>query len=100
MDEAIFAPSKQERQVAVDVIKEEATAACEEKFGEEFDPDHVKMAFEIIQEEVYRDNILQKGNAPMDAGLPTCAKSAVKRAWFHAFTDPPSLPAAKRNPLS
>ena len=61
MDEAIFAPSKQERQVAVDVIKEEATAACEEKFGEEFDPDHVKMAFEIIQEEVYRDNILQKG---------------------------------------
>ena len=58
------------------------------------------MAFEIIQEEVYRDNILQKGKRADGAGLPTCVKSPVKRAWFHAFTDPPSLPAAKRNPLS
>ena len=61
MEEAIFADSKQERQVAVDAIKEEATTACEEKFGDEFNPDHVKMAFEIIQEEVYRENILIRG---------------------------------------
>ena len=61
MEEAIFADSKQERQVAVDVIKEEASAACEEKFGDEFNPDHVKMAFEVIQEEVYRENILIRG---------------------------------------
>ena len=61
MEEAIFAPSKQERQVAVDAVKEEASAACEEKFGEDFDPDHVKMAFEVIQEEVYRENILVRG---------------------------------------
>ena len=38
MEEAIFADSKQERQVAVDVIKEEANSACEEKFGDEFQP--------------------------------------------------------------
>ena len=61
MEDAIFADSKQERQVAVDKIKEEAATACEEKFGEDYDEDHVKMAFEVIQEEVYRENILDKG---------------------------------------
>ena len=61
MEDAIFADSKQERQVAVDAIKEEASKACEEKFAENYDEDHVKMAFEVIQEEVYRDNILGKG---------------------------------------
>jgi polyribonucleotide nucleotidyltransferase len=35
MEEAIFADSKQERQVAVDAIKVEADKACEEKFGPE-----------------------------------------------------------------
>ena len=90
MDEAIFAPSKQERQVAVDVIKEEATAACEEKFGEEFDPDHVKMAFEIIQEEVYRDNILQKGKradgrGPSDLREISCETGVVPRVHGSAI---------------
>ena len=61
MDEAIFADSKQARAEAVDVIKEEALVACEEKFGEAFDPSHVKMAFEVIQEDVYRENILIRG---------------------------------------
>ena len=90
MDEAIFAPSKQERQVAVDAIKEEATAACEEKFGEEFDPDHVKMAFEIIQEEVYRDNILQKGKradgrGPSDLREISCETGVVPRVHGSAI---------------
>jgi len=61
MEEAIFAPSKQERQVAVDQVKDEASKACEEKFGDDFDPDHVSMAFEVIQEEVYREKILVRG---------------------------------------
>ena len=61
MDEAIFADSKQARAEAVDVIKGEALVACEEKFGEAFDPSHVKMAFEVIQEDVYRENILIRG---------------------------------------
>lgn len=90
MDEAIFAPSKQERQEAVDVIKQEASAACEEKFGEEFDPDHVKMAFEIIQEEVYRDNILQKGKradgrGPSDLREISCATGVVPRVHGSAI---------------
>ena len=90
MDEAIFAPSRQERQEAVNVVKEEATAACEEKFGEEFDPDHVKMAFEIIQEEVYRDNILQKGKradgrAPADLREVTCETGVLPRVHGSAI---------------
>ena len=84
MNEAIFAPSKQERQEAVNVVKEEAEAACEEKFGDEFDPDHVKMAFEIIQEEVYRDNILQRGKradgrAPADLREINCETGLIPR---------------------
>jgi polyribonucleotide nucleotidyltransferase len=84
LDEAVFAPSRQERQEGVNVVKEEASAACEEKFGEDFDPDHVKMAFEIIQEEVYRDNILQKGKradgrAPADLREVTCETGVLPR---------------------
>ncbi|MBP51846.1 MAG: polyribonucleotide nucleotidyltransferase [Opitutae bacterium] len=84
MDEAIFAPSKQERQDAVDVIKEEATTACEEKFGDEFDPDDVKMAFEVIQEQVYRENILERGKradgrGPDDLREITCETGVLPR---------------------
>lgn len=61
MDEAIFADSKQARAEAVDVIKADALVACQEKLGEDFNPDHVKIAFEAIQEEVYRENILIRG---------------------------------------
>ena len=84
MEEAIFAPSKQERQVAVDAVKEEASKACEEKFGEDFDPDHISMAFEIIQEEVYRENILIRGKradgrAPADLREITCETGVLPR---------------------
>jgi len=90
MDEAIFAPSRQERQEAVNVVKEEATTACEEKFGDDFDPDHVKMAFEVIQEEVYRDNILQKGKradgrAPADLREVTCETGVLPRVHGSAI---------------
>jgi len=90
MDEAIFAPSKQERQEAVNLVKEDATAACEEKFGDDFDPDHVKMAFEVIQEEVYRDNILQKGKradgrAPADLREVTCETGVLPRVHGSAI---------------
>jgi len=84
MEEAIFADSKQERQVAVDAIKEEADKACEEKFVDDYDADHVKMAFEVIQEEVYRDNILGKGKradgrGPDDLREITCETGVLPR---------------------
>ncbi|MDG1132376.1 MAG: polyribonucleotide nucleotidyltransferase [Opitutales bacterium] len=84
MENAIFADSKQERQVAVDAIKEEADKACEEKFGDDYDSDHVKMAFEVIQEEIYRENILIKGKradgrGPDDLREVTCETGVLPR---------------------
>ena len=70
-------PPSRKRQVAVDAVKEEASAGMREKFGEDFDSDHVKMAFEVIQEEVYRENILVRGKradgrGPNDLREITC----------------------------
>lgn len=90
MEEAIFAASKQERQVAVDAVKEDATVACQEKFGDDFDEDHVKMAFEVIQEEVYRENILEKGKradgrGPADLREITCETGVLPRVHGSAI---------------
>ena len=90
MEEAIFAPSKQERQVAVDQVKEEASKACEEKFGDNFDPDHVSMAFEVIQEEVYRENILVRGKradgrGPADLREISCETGVLPRVHGSAI---------------
>ena len=90
MEDAIFADSKQERQVAVDAVKVEADKACEEKFGDDYDPDHVKMAFEVIQEEVYRENILDKGKradgrGPDDLREITCETGVLPRVHGSAI---------------
>jgi polyribonucleotide nucleotidyltransferase len=90
MEEAIFADSKQERQDAVDVIKEEALVACEEKFGEDFNPDHVKMAYEVIQEDVYRENILVRGKRadgrqPADLREISCETGVLPRVHGSAI---------------
>lgn len=62
LPEAVFQGSKQDREAAVDAIKEEAAKYVEEKVGEEeFDENQISMAFEILQEEVYRENILASG---------------------------------------
>jgi len=90
MEDAIFADSKQEREKAVDIIKVEAQAACEEKIGEEFDPNHVKMAFEVIQEEVYRENILVRGKRadgrqPADLREISCETGVLPRVHGSAI---------------
>jgi len=60
--DAVFKESKQEREAAVDALKEEAAAAMLERDGEEnFDKHQIMLAFEVLQAEVYRDNILEKG---------------------------------------
>jgi polyribonucleotide nucleotidyltransferase len=90
MQEAIFADSKQEREVAVSGIKDEARAACEERLGDDYDKNHVSMAFETIQEEVYRDNILERGKradgrAPGDLRKVTCETGVVPRVHGSAL---------------
>ena len=91
MEEAIFADSKRERQVAVDAIKEEATTACEEKFGDEFNPDHVKMAFEVIQEEVYRENILIRGKRADGRQPDELREITCETGVLPVYTDPQFL---------
>ncbi len=60
--EAVFQDDKLEREAAVEAIQEEASEKLLEKLGEEeFDPNQVRMAFEVLQEEVYRSNILSRG---------------------------------------
>ncbi|MEM0965631.1 MAG: polyribonucleotide nucleotidyltransferase [Verrucomicrobiota bacterium] len=62
LEEAIFIADKQSRGEAVGKIKEEVSEAVKEKVGEEdFDPDQISLSFEVLQEEVYRSNILEKG---------------------------------------
>lgn len=60
--DAIFQDSKQAREKAVDEIKEGASAFVLEKVGEDnFDENQISMSFEVLQEEVYRNNILELG---------------------------------------
>ena len=99
MEEAIFADSKQERQVAVDKIKEEAATACEEKFGEDYDEDHVKMAFEVIQEESTAKTFSTKENVQMVADLPIFAKLPAKLESCPVFMVLQSLPEEKPSHL-
>ncbi len=68
--EAIFQDSKAERQKAVDQVREVTEKELAEAFGEDgFDPDHVRMAFEELQEEVYRSHILDHGKRADGRGV-------------------------------
>ena len=62
LSDAVFTDQKQDRDDAVKAIMEETSLKVKEKEGEDnFDPNQVRMAFEILQENVYRENILEKG---------------------------------------
>ena len=60
--EAVFQDNKLKRQADVDALMNETAEAVKAKIGEEeFDMAQIKMAFEVLQEEVYRENILDAG---------------------------------------
>lgn len=68
--DAIFKDSKAERQKAVDQVREVTEKELTEAFGEDgYDPDHVRMAFEELQEEVYRSHILDHGKRADGRGV-------------------------------
>ncbi len=59
---AVFQDNKLKRQGDVDALMNETAEAVKAKVGEEnFDMAQIKMAFEVLQEVVYRDNILDNG---------------------------------------
>jgi len=62
VSEAVKAKSKQERNEALAAIIEEAQAKLVEELGEDgFDPFHVELAFEELQQDAYRNLILEQG---------------------------------------
>ena len=62
LEEAIFIADKSSRGAAVSAIMAEVSDQVKEKVGEEeFDSDQISLSFEVLQEEVYRSNILEKG---------------------------------------
>jgi len=58
---AVYLPGKLDRNAAVDAVKAEAKEAVIAELGEDIDPRHVNIAFEELQEKVYREGILNKG---------------------------------------
>jgi len=61
LKKAIFLSSKKERGDAVKAVVEKAKAACKAELGDVFDARQIKMAFEKLQEKVYRNAIIQTG---------------------------------------
>lgn len=62
LKKGVFQDKKQDREKAVDELKEEADKAWLEKIGAEaYDPNQVRLAFEELQEKLYRDTILDEG---------------------------------------
>jgi polyribonucleotide nucleotidyltransferase len=61
LQKAIFLASKKDRGDAVKAVVEKAKAACQAELGEGFDGRQIKMAFEKLQEKVYRSAIIDKG---------------------------------------
>ncbi len=62
LKEAVFQDSKKARSEAVALLKEEATAVYKEKVGEAaFKADQIRLAFEELQEKLYREAIIERG---------------------------------------
>ncbi|MDR1817293.1 MAG: polyribonucleotide nucleotidyltransferase [Puniceicoccales bacterium] len=67
---AVYQEKKQDREKAVGAVKEAAKAAATEKLGaDKFDPRHINIAFEKLQERVYRETILNEGRRADGRGV-------------------------------
>lgn len=82
---AVFQEKKQDRESGVAALLEEVSEFVKEKVGEEnFDPAQILMAFEVLQEELYRESILKSGKrvdgrGPKDLRKITCETSVLPR---------------------
>ena len=61
LTEAVLVPEKGARQDAVSAIKKEAAEAMKERDGDAYDANQIMLAFEVLQEELYREKILTEG---------------------------------------
>jgi polyribonucleotide nucleotidyltransferase len=58
---AVFQDKKQDRESAVSALKAEVALAVEKQLGAAYDKNQVRLSFEVLQEKVYRENILRNG---------------------------------------
>lgn len=85
LSSAVFIDSKIERGNAVSAVKTEASSFVETQVGEDnFDPIQINLAFEILQEEIYRKNILENakrvdGRGPDDLRPISCTTDVLPR---------------------
>ena len=84
LKKAIFLASKKERGDAVKAVVEKAKAACKAELGDVFDSRQIKMAFEKLQEKVYRNAIIQNGEradgrSPKDLRAISCEVDVLPR---------------------
>jgi polyribonucleotide nucleotidyltransferase len=61
MATAVFNQEKAARQAAVDELKKEVEEKMIERDGDDYDSNQLMLAFEVLQEEIYRENILDHG---------------------------------------
>ncbi len=75
---AVYTAKKIERRLAIAELKEEADAAMREKYGEDdYDPNQLNMALDVLQKEIYRQGILKNlkradGRSPEDLRQVSC----------------------------
>jgi polyribonucleotide nucleotidyltransferase len=70
-------PDKQARGQAVDVLKGSRSCMME-RDGDDYDANQLMLAFEVLQEEVYRSNILDSGKRADGRTPPTCVTFPAK----------------------
>lgn len=83
----VFQESKKAREQIVSELKKEATESISAEYaekGEEFDDNQIAMAFEVLQEHLYRGNILEAGKrvdgrAPKDLRAIFCETNVLPR---------------------
>lgn len=61
LTEAVLKQEKTARGLAVDAVKKQAAEAMKERDGDAYDPNQIMLAFEVLQEELYRERILEEG---------------------------------------
>ena len=82
---AVFQDAKAAREAAVSALQEEAVLAVKAAVGEEhFEANHVRLAFEVLQEKLYRDTILNEhrrvdGRGPKDLRDIMCKTGVLPR---------------------
>lgn len=85
LKDAIFTDKRSDRDAAVKVLRDEAVDKVKAAVGEEnFDPNQISLAFEELQEAVYRENILvdgkrADGRAPADLRELGCNTGVLPR---------------------